>query len=142
MKIHNMPYLRNSIAYEHDFCYTFVKWWYLWAFFHFFKILIFWVVSGVKRQKMAQNDKKSCLLRSISQEPYIIWLPFVIHKCKMIIYPVCFFSIFQHLDFVVRRVKRQKNGLKWQKTLSVSLRISGTTYDCGFWYTYVKWWYL
>ena len=28
-------------------------------FFHFFKFLIFWVVSEVKGQKMAQNDKKS-----------------------------------------------------------------------------------
>ena len=28
-------------------------------FFHFFKILIFWVVTGVKEQKTTQNDKKS-----------------------------------------------------------------------------------
>ena len=26
-------------------------------FFHFFKILIFWAVRGVKGQKMAQNEK-------------------------------------------------------------------------------------
>ena len=26
-------------------------------FFHFFKILIIWVVSGVKEEKIAQNDK-------------------------------------------------------------------------------------
>ena len=31
-----VPYLRNSIAYNHDFCYTCVKWWYLSAFFSFF----------------------------------------------------------------------------------------------------------
>ena len=29
------------------------------AFFQFFKILIFWVVRGVKGQKTVQNDKKS-----------------------------------------------------------------------------------
>ena len=28
-------------------------------FFNFFKILIFWVVSGVKGQKIVQNDKKN-----------------------------------------------------------------------------------
>ena len=46
-------------------------------FFHFFKILIFWVVRGVKGQKTVQNDKK--------QEPYMIWLSFMVHMCKMII---------------------------------------------------------
>ena len=42
------------------------------SFFLFFKILIFWVVRGVKRQKMAQNEKKLCLSCSISQESYTI----------------------------------------------------------------------
>ena len=37
-------------------------------FFIFFKILILQVVRGVKEQKMSQNDKKICLLHSISQE--------------------------------------------------------------------------
>ena len=41
-------------------------------FFHFIKILIYWVVGRVKGQKMVQNEKKLCLSRSISQEPYII----------------------------------------------------------------------
>ena len=45
-------------------------------FFHFFKILIFWAVRRVKRQKMAQNDKKLCPSSFISQEPYIIWSSF------------------------------------------------------------------
>ena len=39
-------------------------------FFNFFKILIFWVVSGVKGQKIVQNDKK-IPSRSIPQEAYI-----------------------------------------------------------------------
>ena len=39
-------------------------------FFYFFKILIFWVVSGVKGQKIVQNDKK-IPSRSIPQEAYI-----------------------------------------------------------------------
>ena len=41
-------------------------------FFQFFKILIFWVVSRVKGQKMTWNDKKFNPLCSIFQEPYII----------------------------------------------------------------------
>ena len=64
----------NSIAYHPDFCYTCVKWWYLQVFFSFlqnFDFSGFWVVN---RQKLVQNDKKFCLLCSISQEPYIIWL--------------------------------------------------------------------
>ena len=60
-------------------------------FFHFFKILIFWVVKEVKGQKMVQNDNKFCPSISISQEPYITWLSFVIHMCKMIISPEVFF---------------------------------------------------
>ena len=36
-------YLRNSVAYDHNFCYICVKWWYLQACFSFFKILIFGV---------------------------------------------------------------------------------------------------
>ena len=52
-----MPYLRNSI-YDHDFWCTYVKL-YLHAFFHFFKIFIFQIVSGVyKRGKITQNEKK------------------------------------------------------------------------------------
>ena len=39
-------------------------------FFFFFKILIFGVVSGVKGQKIVQNDK-NIPSRSIPQEPYI-----------------------------------------------------------------------
>ena len=53
-------------------------------FFHFFKILIFWVVRGVKGQKTVQNDKKFSLLQSISQEPCIL-LSFLVHLCKLMI---------------------------------------------------------
>ena len=60
-------------------------------FFIFFKILIFQVVKGVKGQKMVQNDKKLCPSGFISQELYIIWLSFMAHLCKMIIYLGSFF---------------------------------------------------
>ena len=79
--------------------------------FSFTKIWIFQVVSGGKGQKVAQNDKKKCLLQFMSREPYIIWFSFVVHNCKMIISPVIFFFFifFKILIFqVVRRVKGQK----------------------------------
>ena len=72
------PYLGKHTSYHRIF-------WCSRCFFHFFKILIFWVFRGVKRQKMVENDKKFCL------------------------------------------------------TLYTRKR---TSYDCGFWYTCVKWWYL
>ena len=86
---HTPPYHRNSN--DHDFWCTCAKWWYLQAFFHFFKILIFQIVSGIKEQKMAQNHKNFCLLWSISQEPYTIWMLFIVHFCKMMVSPSVFF---------------------------------------------------
>ena len=48
-------------------------------FFQFFKILIFWVVRGVKVQKMVHNDKKFCSWHFISQGSYILWLIYGTH---------------------------------------------------------------
>ena len=55
---------------------------------------------------MVQNEKRFCLLNSISQEPYIMWLSFVVDKCKII--PPGFFSFFQNFDFLVSGIKGQK----------------------------------
>ena len=102
--IHQVPFLSNSIAYDYDFWYTCLKWWYLETFLiFFFKILIFWVVSWVKEKNMVQNDKKLCLLCFISQEPYIIWFS-LLYTCVKWWYPPCvfsFFSFFQSFDFSV-----------------------------------------
>ena len=54
---------------------------------------------GVKGQKVIQNDKKICLSCSIAQEPYIIWLSFMVHMCKMIIFPDSF--LFDSRQFFV-----------------------------------------
>ena len=43
-------------------------------FFHFFKILIFWDVRGVKGQKTVQNHKNFSLLYLLFQEPYMIFI--------------------------------------------------------------------
>ena len=51
---HVISYLPNIIAYDQDFWYTCVKWWYIHTFFHFTKILIFQVVRG----KRANNGPK------------------------------------------------------------------------------------
>ena len=80
--------------------------------FQFFKILIFQVFrgGGIKGQEMVQNDKKFCLSHSISQEPYFIWLWFLVHSCKMI--SPGNFSIFQNIDFWGFSGKRAKNEVK------------------------------
>ena len=90
---------------------------YLVAFFsfYFFKILIFWVVSGVKGQNMAQNDKKFCLLHSVCQESYHLWLWFLEHMCKMISPAIFFiFSKFWFFRLWVDVVKGQKMTHNYQ----------------------------
>ena len=67
-------------------------------FFIFLKILIFWVVRGVKGQKVVQNKKKLYLTCYISQETYIIWFSFMVHICK-IITSTGVFSIFSKFWF-------------------------------------------
>ena len=109
--------------------------------FHFFKILIFWVVRGVKGQKTVQNNKKFCLSCSIFQEPYIIWLSFMVFLCKIIISPGGFFSFSKSWFFGLLEgggmggCKSAKNGPKWEKLLSIALHISGTMHHmivtCG-----------
>ena len=73
-------------------------------------------VSRAKGHKMVQNDKTLYPLCSISQNPYIIWLSFMIYMCKMIISP-CVFSIFFNIFIfrVVSGVKGQKMTKNWQK---------------------------
>ena len=114
------------------------------VFFFFFKILIFWVVRGVKRQKMAQNEKKLCLSCSISQESYTIWFSFMVHLCKMIIFPRVFF-FFSKFWFsgLLKGVKGQKivQSVKNSVCCAPYLR-DHTLYDHHLWFASVKWWYL
>ena len=76
----------------------------------------------------------------MSEEPCIIWLSFVVHKCKMIIsLGFFFFYFFQILIFwVVKRVKGQKMTQHDKKfCLTLYLR-NCTSYDCGFCLLHVK----
>ena len=78
--------------------------------------------------------KKFCPLHSISQEPYITCLSFMVHLCKMIICPGDFF-IFSSFWFLgLLGGKRGKNGPKWQKILSATPYISGAIYHMIFIY--------
>ena len=89
-KIMSVQALHSWVSIHHMivlFCCTSLKWWYPNAFLisseFWFSGLLGW--RGLKRQKMAQNDKKICI---------------------------------------------------------TSYLRNFTSYDCGFWYTCVKWWYL
>ena len=76
-------------------------------FFHFFKILVVWVVrlGGERRkeckgQKLTQNDKTN-LPHSVSQQLYLIWLWFFVQLCKIMISSAIFFRFFKVLIFRV-----------------------------------------
>ena len=80
----------------------------------FFIFSKFWFsgLLGGKRAKIAQNDKKFCLLCFISQELYIIWSSFVVHKRKMIISPGVFFMFLKFWFFGLLGGSKRK---KWPK---------------------------
>ena len=99
---------------------------------HFFKFFI----KGVKREKIAQNEKKICLSPSVSQEPYIIYLWFLVDMRKMMISPR-FFFIFSKFWF--SWFLREKKDKKWPKITNFSpplpisqelLIISSSWYTC------------
>ena len=96
------------------------------CFTDFFKTLIFWVATKVKRQKMAQNDKKNSLLHLIFQESYLIWSSFMVRICKSRISPGAVY-IFSKVEFSgsIVRLKGKKRP-KYDKKLSVALQISGS----------------
>ena len=116
-------YFRNHISYDFHLCYTcmYERIISRGILFIFFKILIFGIIKRVaKGQKVAQNDKKVCLSHSVSQEPYIIWLWFLVHMFKMMISPANF-SFFKILIFgFFRRIK----GKNWPTITSFSLFFS------------------
>ena len=69
---------------------------------------------------------KSCLSHSISEEPYIIWLSFMVHMCKMVISPGVFFHFYKIFIFQIVRGVKGQNLVQNNKKFSVTLRISGT----------------
>ena len=100
---HYVPYLRDSIAYDHGYWYACVKEWFFQVFFHFLEIF------------MIQNDKKFSPSHSISQEPYIMWLSFMVRMCKMTISLVIFFIFFKILIFWVHRGMKRQTTVRNEK---------------------------
>ena len=82
---------------------------------------------------MVQNDKKLCPWCSISQEPYIMWLSFMVHLCKMIISRGIFYIFSKFWISGSLGGKRVKNGSKWQK-FSLSYSISQELYILWLWF--------
>ena len=87
----------------------------------------FWfsrLLGGKRAKNSPKWQKILSVTPSTSQEPYIIWLSFMLHLCKMIISPGNFFIFFKILIFwVVREVKAQKmvlNGKKFYLLYSIS----------------------
>ena len=144
----HMPYLRNSIAYDQDFWYICVKWWYLQTFssfliFSFFRLLgVGWRWGGRgKRAKMTQDDKKNSVCWTSYHRNHTSYDLGWWYTCvQRIIYPV-FLHFFEILIFrVISGAKEQKMNDK-KFCLTPYLR-KYTSFNCVFWHTCVKWWYL
>ena len=111
-------------------------------FFFKVKILIFQVVKGLKRQKMAQNVKNLCrtlYFRNHTSYDLHLWYTCM---CKRIIYTGIFFIFFKIWIFGIIRgeVKGQKMAQNY-KRFCPYLR-NCTSCDCDFKCTCVKGWYL
>ena len=81
-------------------------------FLIFSKFWFFGLLGGIKGQKTIQNDNKLSVLRSIFQEPYIVWLSFIVHMCRMITSQVVFFNFSKFWFSGVEGQKVTQNGKK------------------------------
>ena len=126
----NVPYLWNSMAYDHDFWYNCVKWWYLQAFFHFL---------GCYVGKRAKNSPKwkiviTCVMYHIlGTVNHMIMIFSTLVLNDDISRGFFFIFFFNFLFFEVLRGigggggKRVKNCRKWKiTTTSIACHISGT----------------
>ena len=112
------------------------------VFFIFFKFLVFHAVRGVKGQKMAQDNKKTCLayLRNHIAYDCNLWYTCVKWWYRSFFH---FFKILIWGEWGGGGVK----GKKWPKmTQKLSHTVSQELHLKWFWYlvfgTLVKWWYL
>ena len=112
-------YLRNHISFDFHLWYTCINKNISRSFFHFFQMFIFWIVGGVKGQKISQNDK-TILSIVIHSAWYIknhtLWLSFAVHKCKIIISPGIFLFFKILIFWVVRWAKGQKRPKMTKKS--------------------------
>ena len=120
------PYPRNSIAYDYEFRYTCVKWWYLEAFFNFFDIFIFPAFRRVKGQKIAQkNNNYIChapYLRNSVAYDHDFWYISVKWWYLQALFSNSLYFHFSGCQWS----KRVKNSSKWKIITSSTHHISGT----------------
>ena len=90
---------KNSLAYDHDFWYTFVKWWYLQAFF-FFHFSWNFHFLGCYLSKRAKNSPKwkiTSVMRQISETAkhmIMIFVTLVLNDDIPGIFFIFFFEVF------------------------------------------------
>ena len=125
--IRGAPYIRNHILCDHNFWYTFVKWWYFQVYYFISFNPDFLSIKG---QKIAQNEWKI----KICHVPYLrndhdFWCSYV----KRWYLQVFIFLFFQFWFFGLLVGNRAKNSPKWQKNLSRSNLRKHTSYDCHLW---------
>ena len=106
----------------------------------------FWLLVGLKCKKCPKMIKW-CLSHCISQDARITRFWFLVHMCKIMTSPDFFFHFLKILIFwIVRgvKVKNGQNDKEWCPFFYVytSMVWNCTSYDCAFWYTCVKLWYL
>ena len=98
-----------------------------------------------KSKKWPEMTKKICPSTPYLSKHTSYDCVFLLHKFKMMTSPDAFF-IFSKFWFSGLLGRGENKGKKWPKMtkkncLTPYLR-NCTSYDCGFWYTCVKWWYL
>ena len=88
------------LAYDHDFWYICVKWWFLQAFFLFCQSLDFWVVTWVKGQKWLKMTKNSACRASYLRS-HISCNCHILCTCvKWLYVQGFFFSFFWNFEFL------------------------------------------
>ena len=97
------------------------------CFFHFFEVLIFWAVKGVKgknspKGKIAITSVMCLIFRKSKACDYYIW-----YNCVKCWYLQVFFHLFLKFSFFRQlRGKRARNSPKWKIFIFVTRHISGT----------------
>ena len=114
------------------------------SFFIFLIFSFFRLLRGQKGKKWPKMTSKFCLLHFISQEPWIIWLSFVVDKFKMIMSPADFFIF---LKFWYFGLWGGSKGKKWSRMAKNSVLCTlylrnHISYDFHLQYTCLKGQYL
>ena len=141
------PYVRNCIAYDHDFWYTCVKWWYSRPFFHFFEIFVFQAVRGVKGKNGPRWQKNYVWCTSYLRND-ILYYCYLWYTCVKDDISRYFFHFFKILILWVVRggggeevvVKGQRRSKMRKSSVCCAPYLRNhTSYDFYLWYSCVKW---